>query len=130
MHTIEQVLNLEAMRAEIDDLEQQVAAPDLWDDQENAQRVTGRLSTLTGEMERFTSLHGRIEDLDLMVEMAQDEGDADTLADSERELERIKKSVEMLEVRTLLSDEYDAREALITIRSGAGGSMRLTSRRS
>ncbi|WP_067428781.1 peptide chain release factor 2 [Nocardioides jensenii] len=121
MHTIEQVLNLEAMRAEIDDLEQQVAAPDLWDDQENAQRVTGRLSTLTGEMERFTSLHGRIEDLDLMVEMAQDEGDADTLADSERELERIKKSVEMLEVRTLLSDEYDAREALITIRSGAGG---------
>ncbi|KQY63514.1 peptide chain release factor 2 [Nocardioides sp. Root140] len=121
MHTIEQVLNLEGMREEIADLGEQVAAPDLWDNQENAQRVTGRLSTLNGEMERFTSLHGRIEDLGLMVEMAQDEGDADTLADSERELDRIKKSVEMLEVRTLLSDEYDAREALITIRSGAGG---------
>lgn len=121
MHTIEQVLNLEGMREEIADLGEQVAAPDLWDNQENAQRVTGRLSTLNGEMERFTSLHGRIEDLELMVEMAQDEGDADTLADSERELDRIKKSVETLEVRTLLSDEYDAREALITIRSGAGG---------
>ena len=51
----------------------------------------------------------------------QEEGDADSLADAESELARIKKSVEVLEVRTLLSGEYDAREALITIRAGAGG---------
>ena len=56
-----------------------------------------------------------------MVELSQDEGDADALADAERELARIKKSVEVLEVRTLLSGEYDAREALVTIRAGAGG---------
>ena len=56
-----------------------------------------------------------------MVEMAQEEGDADTLADSERELGRIKKSVESLEIRTLLAGEYDEREAIVTIRSGAGG---------
>ncbi|MGN6578060.1 MAG: peptide chain release factor 2 [Nocardioides sp.] len=121
MRTIEQVLDIDAMRKEIADLADQVAAPDLWDDQANAQRITGRLSTLQGELDRFTSLQGRIEDLGLMVEMAQEEGDADTLAESERELERIHKSVENLEVRTLLSGEYDAREALITIRSGAGG---------
>ena len=46
MHTIEQVLDLDAMRAEIADLSEQVAAPDLWNDQSNAQRVTGRLSVL------------------------------------------------------------------------------------
>ena len=56
-----------------------------------------------------------------MVEMAQDEGDADSLADSERELTRIKKSVESLEIRTLLAGEYDEREAIVSIRSGAGG---------
>ena len=56
-----------------------------------------------------------------MVEMAQEEGDADSLADSERELGRIKKSVESLEIRTLLVGEYDEREAIVTIRSGAGG---------
>ena len=56
-----------------------------------------------------------------MVELGQEEGDADALADAERELARIKKSVEVLEVRTLLSGEYDAREALVTIRAGAGG---------
>jgi peptide chain release factor 2 len=121
MKTIGQVLDLDAMRAEIAELGEQVAAPDLWDDQENATRVTGRLSMLQGELDRFTSLETRVEDLELMVEMATEEGDADTLAESERELTRIKKSVESLEIRTLLSGEYDAREALVTIRSGAGG---------
>jgi peptide chain release factor 2 len=121
LKTIEQVLDLDAMRAEIADLGEQVAAPDLWDDQENAQRVTGRLSALNGELERFTQLHDRVEDLGLMVEMAQEEGDADSLAESEAELARVTKAVEALEVRTLLSGEYDVREALLTIRSGAGG---------
>ena len=121
MKTIGQVLDLDGMRSEIADLSEQVAAPDLWDDQANATRVTGRLSTLQGELDKFTGLESRIDDLALMVEMAQDEGDADTLADSERELARIKKSVESLEIRTLLNGEYDVREALVTIRSGAGG---------
>ncbi|MGH3362114.1 MAG: peptide chain release factor 2 [Nocardioides sp.] len=121
MHTVAQVLDLDGMRAEIADLGEQVAAPDLWDDQANATRVTGRLSALQGELDRFTALETRVEDLGLMVEMATEEGDADSLAESEKELARIKKAVEALEVRTLLSGEYDAREALVTIRSGAGG---------
>jgi peptide chain release factor 2 len=121
MKTVGQVLDLDAMRAEIADLGEQVAAPDLWDDVESATRITGRLSALQGELDRFTGLESRIEDLGLMVEMAQEEGDADTLADSEAELGRIKKSVESLEIRTLLSGEYDEREAIVTIRSGAGG---------
>jgi peptide chain release factor 2 len=53
--------------------------------------------------------------------MAREENDTDALADAERELARLHKSVETLEVRTLLSGEYDAREAIVSIRSGAGG---------
>src|SRR3712207_3688388 len=121
MHTIEQVLDLDRIRHEIDDLAEQVAAPDLWDDQANAQRVTGRLSMLQGDLDRFTSLQSRLDDVEMLIEMAQEEGDAESLADSDRELARISKAVEALEVRTLLSGEYDAREALVTIRSGAGG---------
>jgi peptide chain release factor 2 len=121
MHTIEQVLDLDAMRAEIADLGEQVAAPDLWDDQDNATRVTGRLSLLQGELDRFNELQGRVDDLAIMVELSQEEGDAEALADADRELGRIKKAVESLEIRTLLSGEYDVREALVTIRSGAGG---------
>jgi len=121
MRTIEQVLDVDAMGKEIADLGEQVAAPDLWDDQDNATRVTGRLSALQGELDRFTALSNRVEDLGVLVELGQEEGDADSLAEAESELVKIKKAVEALEVRTLLSGEYDAREALVTIRAGAGG---------
>ena len=121
MQTIEQVLDVDDMRKEIAELGEQVAAPDLWDDQANAQKITGRLSTLQGELERFTSLQSRIADLSVLVELSREESDAESLAESEAELSRLQKSVEQLEVRTLLSGEYDAREALVTIRAGAGG---------
>ena len=121
MHTIEQVLDLDAMRREIDDLGVQVAAPDLWDDQENATRVTGRLSTLQGELDRITALAGRLDDLEIMVELGQEEHDEAAIADAEAELTRLHKTVDALEVRTLLAGEYDVRDALVTIRSGAGG---------
>ncbi|MGH3366092.1 MAG: peptide chain release factor 2 [Nocardioidaceae bacterium] len=121
MGTIEQVLDLDGMRREIADLQEQVAAPDLWDDQANAQLVTGRLSVLQHELERATSLRSRLDDLGVLVELATEEGDADARAEAEEELDRIRPAVDALEVRTLLSGEYDAREALLTIRSGAGG---------
>jgi peptide chain release factor 2 len=121
MHTIEQVLDLDGMRREIAELQEQVSAPDLWDDQANAQRVTGRLSTLQHELERATSLRDRLDDLQVMFELAAEEGDAETRVEAEVELDKVAKAVEALEVRTLLSGEYDAREALVTIRSGAGG---------
>jgi len=121
MVTIGKVLDLDEMRREIGTLSEEVADPNLWDDQSNAQRVTGRLSTLQGELEKFTSLESRIEDVELMVEMATEESDESALADADHELDRISKSVEQLEVRTLLNGEYDAREAIVSIRAGAGG---------
>ena len=121
MKTIGSVLDLDGMREEIADLGEQVAVPDLWDDQANAQRVTGRLSLLQGTVDRFVSLEDRIDDLGVLVELAQEEADADSMAEAEAELHKLHKSVEQLEVRTLLSGEYDAREAIISIRSGAGG---------
>ncbi len=121
MSTIGQVLDLDGMRAEIADLGEQVAAPDLWDDQDNATRVTGRLSLLQSELDRFTALASRLDDLAIMAELGREEGDEETLTEAGRELGRLRKAVESLEIRTLLSGEYDAREAIVTIRSGAGG---------
>ncbi|WP_332661639.1 peptide chain release factor 2 [Aeromicrobium sp.] len=119
--SIEKVLDLDSIRAEIEDLQQQVGAPDLWDDQANAQRVTGRLSALQAEVERVTNLRQRLDDLDIMHEMALEEGDAEASAEVDRELVRIQKAIDSLEIRTLLSGEYDERDALVSIRSGAGG---------
>lgn len=121
MTSIEAVVDPDAKRAEIAELEKQVAAPDLWDDQENAQRVTSRLSRLQADIERVEGLNTRLEDVQLMFEMAAEESDADAEAEAEAELARLKSEIEALEIRTLLNGEYDERDAVVTIRSGAGG---------
>ena len=68
------------MRVEIADLGERVSAPDLWDDQADATRVTGRLSLLQGEVDRVSELGGRLDDLELMVQLGREEDDAATLA--------------------------------------------------
>jgi peptide chain release factor 2 len=119
--SIEKVLDLPAMRREIADLGEQVAVPDLWNDQANAQKVTSRLSRLEADLDRLTGLRTRVDDLAVLIELAREENDAATLAEAESEIAKLTKSIQSLEVRTLLSGEYDEREALVTIRSGAGG---------
>lgn len=119
--SIETVLDLPAMREAIIDLEAQASAPDLWDDQERAQQVTSRLSFLQGELRRVEALSRRLADLPVLFELAETEQDDSALAEAQRELEDLQRSVGELEVRTLLSGEYDAREALVTIRAEAGG---------
>ena len=118
---IESVLDPEAKRAEIAVLSEQVSAPDLWDDQENAQRVTSRLSRLQAEVDRLVKLRGRIDDLGVLIELAQEEDDADTLAEAGKDLKSLTADIDALEIRTLLAGEYDQRDALVTIRSEAGG---------
>jgi len=119
--SIEQVLDLDAMRREVADLGEEVAAPDLWDDQPNAQRVTSRLSALQAELDRVSGLRSRLDDAAVMVELADEEDDHAALGEVAQELTRLTAAIDALEVRTLLSGEYDEREALVTIRSGAGG---------
>jgi peptide chain release factor 2 len=121
LKSIEAVLRVDDMRNEIADLEQQAAAPDLWNDVEAAQAITSKLSYLQGDLRRVEELRSRLDDVALMHEMAEEEGDDATTAETERELASIRAVIDELEVRTLLNGEYDSREALVTIRSEAGG---------
>lgn len=121
LRSIEAVLDLDAMRADVADLEQQAAAPNLWDDPSAAQKVTSRLSYLQNEIRRVEGLRTRVDDAAMLHEMALEEGDTDAAGEVEAEVAALGKAIDELEVRTLLSGEYDAREAVVTIRSGAGG---------
>ena len=121
LHTVEQVLDIDSMRREIASLQEQVSAPDLWDDQVNAQRVTGRMSLLQGDIERVGALRARLDDVAVLADLASEENDDGVRGEAEAELRRLAKAIEALEVRTLLAGEYDARDALISIRAGAGG---------
>lgn len=121
MASIEKVLDPVAMRSAIAELETQASAPDLWDDQAHAQQVTSRLSYLQGELRKLEALRSRLDDLPVLFELAAAEGDAASQAEGEKELTDLARAVGDLEVRTLLSGEYDEREALMTIRAEAGG---------
>jgi peptide chain release factor 2 len=116
LKSIEAVLDLDRLRREVAELEQQAAAPDLWNDVEAAQALTSKLSYLQGDLRRVEELRGRLDDVGLLHEMAAEENDEATTAE-----ESLRKAIDELEVRTLLSGEYDSREALVTIRSEAGG---------
>ncbi|CAL9577575.1 Peptide chain release factor 2 [Streptomyces sp. enrichment culture] len=121
MESIEAVLDLDKMRADIAVLEEQAAAPSLWDNPDEAQKITSKLSHLQAEVRKAEALRGRIDDLGVLFEMAEEEDDPDTRAEAESELTAVKKALDEMEVRTLLSGEYDSREALVNIRAEAGG---------
>ncbi|MCX4526111.1 MULTISPECIES: peptide chain release factor 2 [unclassified Streptomyces] len=121
MGSIEAVLDLDKLRADIAVLEEQAAAPSLWDDPEAAQKITSKLSHLQAEVRKAETLRGRIDDLAVLFELAQEMDDADTLAEAETELTSVRKALDEMEVRTLLSGEYAEREALVNIRAEAGG---------
>ncbi len=118
---IEKVLDVPRLRERAAELEQEASAPDLWDDQANAQRVTSQLSLVQGDIRRIEGLRRRLDDLVVLVELAEAEDDADSWTEAGTELAALGKAFGEMEVRTLLSGEYDAREALVTIRSEAGG---------
>ena len=121
LSSIEQVLDVPRLREQAAALEAEASAPNLWDDQENAQRVTSRLALVQGDIRRVEALRRRLDDLSVLVELAESEDDQATWDEAQRELDDLRKAIGEMEVRTLLSGEYDAREALITIRSEAGG---------
>ena len=123
MENVLAVVQPERLRAQIADLEKQATAPDLWDDPAHAQEVTSALSHRQSELDRVTRMVDRIDDLEAMVDMAGEDPDeaAEILAEAEGDLVSLKSDISDLEIRTLLDGEYDERNAVITIRSGAGG---------
>lgn len=121
LSSIEAVMDLDSLRAQVADLEETAARPDLWDDQEQAQKVTSQLSHKQGELRRVTTLRERLDDLAIMYELAEDEGDEGSLAEADADRAKLRDEISSLEVRTLLSGEYDERNALVTIRAEAGG---------
>jgi peptide chain release factor 2 len=125
LDSIEAVVDPEAMRTEVADLREQAADPTLWEQQDRAQAVTRRLSYLEGELTRLGSMRQRLDDTRVLFELADEETDPTvreaTRQEAADDVATLRKEIEGLEIRTLLSGEYDARDALITINSQAGG---------
>ena len=119
--SIEKVIDLPRLRKEFETLEAEASAPNLWDDPEKAQVVTSKLSRVQSTINRVSGIRRRLDDVPILIELAQAESDSTALHDAETELDSVGKAIRELEVTTLLSGEYDDRDCLVTIRSEAGG---------
>lgn len=115
------VVDPDALRKQVAELEEQAAASDLWDDTENAQRVTSALSHAQASLKRIEQLAQRLDDLEVLVELANELEDEASVIEARSELGSITEVLNQLEIQTLLDGEYDALPAVVTIRAGAGG---------
>ena len=114
-------LHVDELRRSIAELERQASEPGLWDDTERAQGITTRLSAAQSQLRRLEDLSRRIEDVHALVELGREESDQESLEEAQDEIRSIHADLADLEVQTLLDGEYDARSAVVTLRSGAGG---------
>ena len=124
LDSVEAAMDLDGLRRQVAELETQVAAPDLWNDVETAQKLTSDFTHKQADLKKAESLRSRLDDLSTLYEMADEESgtDSDELtveADTERA--NLHRDISAFEVRTLLSGEYDERDALVTVRAEAGG---------
>jgi len=115
------VVDVDRLKQEIAELSEAAGQPDLWDDPAKAQVVTSKLSHRQSELNRVTSVAQRLDDLEIMVELANEMQDEDAAAEAKAELADLTATIDALEVQTLLDGEFDARPAVVTIRAGAGG---------
>jgi peptide chain release factor 2 len=118
---IRSVIGVERLQAEIADLSEKAGAQDLWDDPEAAQKVTSALSHRQSELARITGIQSRLDDLEVLVELAIEGDDEQVAQEARDELVSLQKALGEFEVQILLDGEYDDRGAVVTIRSGAGG---------
>ncbi|MCW2287274.1 peptide chain release factor 2 (bRF-2) [Leucobacter luti] len=115
------VMDLPRLDREIVELEAQASAPNLWDDPAAAQVVTSGLSHRQANVKRLRGVEARLDDLEVLIELALEAEDEESAAEATAELAALEGVIQNLEVQTMLSGEYDERAAVVTIRSGAGG---------
>lgn len=114
-------LDVEGKEAELAELRVAASAPDLWDDRDHAREVTSKLSHFEGIIKHVRDLEGAVDDLGVLLEMAVDESDSDSLVEVERELEILATDLARLERESLFFGEYDDRPAILSVSAGAGG---------
>lgn len=121
IENLKEALAIDSLKAEVEVLEKESAAPDFWDDMENSQKVMQKIGSLKAKVTGYESLRSDYEDALVMIELADEEGDLSLLDDCTASVKDIETCVEDMTLSTLLSGEFDGKNALLTFHAGAGG---------
>ena len=114
-------LEIPAKEEKIAELEYKMSEPSFWDDAAAAQKLNQELADLKGGVDTYRDLMAKYEDAETLYEMGIEENDASMEADIRAELTLISEGLETLQLEVLLSGEYDANDAILTLHAGAGG---------
>lgn len=118
---IEADLDIDAKRARHAELQQVVGEPGLWDDPDEARRVTTGLKRIEDELRRFDQLAALMDDIEVLDELAREEGDASSVEEVKQGLVAVNAELDLLEVSTMLGGEYDDADAIVSVHAGEGG---------
>ncbi|HEX3039112.1 MAG TPA: peptide chain release factor 2 [Caproiciproducens sp.] len=116
-----EALGLEGMREEIAKLDEKAAQPGFWDDMSVSQKVLQRSSMLKNKIAAYERLKSSYEDTLALIELANEENDLSLLPEAEEEFDKFKNELEAQRLSTLLTGEYDTKNAILTFHAGAGG---------
>ena len=111
----------EGMKERILELNEEMAEPDFWLDQEKAQKKNKELASLESKVKELDGFSKSIEDIFAMIELGMEMDDEDTANEVGRELDSLETRIEKLQLETMLTGEYDANNAILTLHAGAGG---------
>ena len=114
-------LEIPAKEEKIAELEYKMGEPSFWDDAAAAQKLNQELAALKGGVDTYKGLMAKYEDAETLYEMGIEEGDASMEGDIRAELDLIAEGLETLQLEVLLSGDYDANDAILTLHAGAGG---------
>jgi len=121
LNDLAKALNLDNLQKQIAELEEQSAAPDFWSDPESAQKVRQKLGDLKNTIEAFDKLSESFDDVLTMLELALEAGDESMWEEIAALADSARRNLETSRLSTLLSGEYDSKNAILTLNSGAGG---------
>ncbi len=114
-------LGLDKLKMEIEQLEQRAAQPGFWDDVENSQKILRKTGSLKNKVNAYNDLVSAYDDTLALIELANEEEDLSLLDEAKSELESVQKNLESQRLQTLLTGDYDSKNAILTFHAGAGG---------
>lgn len=109
------------MEGQIQTLEKECAAPGFWDDNANSKKVLQKITQLKKKRDEYQSIYNQCEDAAVLNELAMEENDESQAAEIKDQINDIQQKLEKFKLQTLLSGEYDANNAILTLHAGAGG---------
>ena len=114
-------VGIKQMLAETEELDARAAADGFWDDMDAAQKVVQKTAILKAKIESYNRLVADYHDTMTLIELANEEEDASLVDECTESVERIAAEIDKQRLATLLTGEYDAKNAILTFHAGAGG---------